>query len=160
MGPPGAATFTLRASKSLPTSKFPICSSRDKATDKTHHKKAVYDLPSCEISISHCWKHLPTATWINLCCSALIQNDLESAKTFQQKKRLFCSVENMTNKETEHYLHKATSCFWVTVEFVSYLGCRPVWPVWTPPQRWACLVLCPGFSRFWTCPVFSSQHPA
>ena len=34
MGPPGAVTFTLRASKSLPTSKFPVWSSRDKATDR------------------------------------------------------------------------------------------------------------------------------
>lgn len=31
MGPPGTATFTLSASKSLPTSKFPVWSSRAKA---------------------------------------------------------------------------------------------------------------------------------
>lgn len=36
MGPPGAATFTRRASKSLPTSKFPVWLSRDKARKKTH----------------------------------------------------------------------------------------------------------------------------
>lgn len=39
MGPPGAATFTLRASKSFPTSKFPVWSSKDKAVKKPHRQR-------------------------------------------------------------------------------------------------------------------------
>lgn len=41
MGPPGTATFTLSASKSLPTSKFPVWSSRAKATKEHGIKEAL-----------------------------------------------------------------------------------------------------------------------
>lgn len=39
MGPPGTDTFTLSASKSLPTWKFPVWSFRDKATNTKHITK-------------------------------------------------------------------------------------------------------------------------
>lgn len=41
MGPAGTATFTLSASKSLPTSKFPVWSSRAKATKEQGGKEAL-----------------------------------------------------------------------------------------------------------------------
>ncbi len=87
MGPPGAATFTLRASKSLPTSKFPVWSSRDKATDKTHHKRSsciLYQpvkLQSVIIKNIFPWQLVHRIKYF--CFSVPIQSDLEWAKTLQ-----------------------------------------------------------------------------
>lgn len=48
MGPPGTATLTLSASKSLPTSKFPVWSSRAKA-GKEH---GIMEALNLELTIS------------------------------------------------------------------------------------------------------------
>lgn len=74
MGPPGAATLTLKASKSFPTSKFPIWSSRDKATNRNNV------IRSCCHYLTHGITH---------CCSRM----LRGTKITPQIRRLGVSTQ-------------------------------------------------------------------
>lgn len=132
MGPPGTAIFTLNASKSLPTSKLPVWSSRDKAAQTRQNDRSCCSLSS------------PVKLW----------------SVINYKHLMFCLLNQVFRLlESKHF---STNDCWGRIKptETAHLGCLPAWPVWTPPQRWVCHILGPGCSGFWMSPELSSQHPA